>query len=156
MAIYTSCTWWKEWAYQFLPHMHVQEVKQSVLSIVVICCRHENRCISISRYLSDLKHNESVKISKKTGFCMLQFLWYDPQVSQIVCFCWPHLSTVPTAGHVLLLMHTTGLAYVGKGRQQTYICRSMLLLQLSDWCRCSTQGMCSGELWSFLLTSATA
>ena len=35
-----------------LPHTHVQGIKQSVLS-VVICRRHENRQISISRHPSD-------------------------------------------------------------------------------------------------------
>ena len=71
--------------------------------------------------------------SAKIGFSMLRFLWHGPRASQIVRFCWPRLSTMPTILRLLqamcfLLMHTTRLAYVDKGRQQTngYSCSSQI------------------------------
>ena len=37
----------------------------------------------------------------KNGFSMLWLVQHSPWTSQIVCLCWPCLSTTPTAGHVL-------------------------------------------------------
>ena len=62
------------------------------------------------------EQNESVKIGKKwLQHALIPLVW--PTSVTNSAFCWPRLLTVPTAGHVL---SAHGLAYVGKGRQQTH------------------------------------
>ena len=54
-------------------------------------------------------------------------VWQGPQASQTLLFYWPHLSILPTAGHVLSAhAHNPTYYYVGKGRQQahTACCRT--------------------------------
>ena len=77
------------------------------------------------------KCNESVEIGEKlASVCLI--LWHGPQASQIVSFVGHAYRQCLIQAMCFLLMHTTCRAYVGKGRQQTYTCRSMLLLQLWD------------------------
>ena len=46
------------------------------------------------------KHNESIEISEKLLQYVTIYLAWPTSVTNSA-FCWPHLSTVPTAGHVL-------------------------------------------------------
>ena len=102
------------------------------------------------------KHNESVEISEKlASVCFDSFGTAHERHKKCVFVShayWPHLLGLLQA-MCFLLMCTTHLAYVGKGCQQTHTCtcRSMLLLQLSDTCRCNARGMCSGELNHMLM-----
>ena len=102
----TDCpSFWYLYQAHFLPHTHAQGLKQSVLSVV--CCRHKNRHIWISRHLSDLQAQQILQNWQKTGFTVLRIVWHSPRTSQIACFVGhayrPHL---PQA-MCFLLMRTT-------------------------------------------------
>ena len=47
---------------------------------------------------------------------MLRIGWQGLRASRTLRFCWPRLSTLPTAGHVLFAHAHNLLQYVGKGR----------------------------------------
>ena len=113
---------------RYLPRTHAQGVKQSVLSVVIGTKIARSQDLGIQ---ATHKHNESVEFGKKTGFGMFQIVWHGPRTPQIV-FCWPCLSTAPTALQAMcfLFMRTTSLVWVGKGRQQIHDI-VLLLLQLS-------------------------
>ncbi len=75
--------------------------KASVLSVCCLSVRqHTNRQIWTSRHASR-KYHRSIKIVKKIGFIVLRIVWQGPRASQTLYLCWPRLSTLPTAGHVL-------------------------------------------------------
>ena len=72
---------------------------------------------------------------------MLRIGWQGLRASQMLRFCWPRLSTLPTAGHVLSA-HVHNLAqYIGKGR---LLYNTHMLLRLCR-CRrrCNASGVCA-------------
>ena len=102
-----------------LPRTHAQGVKQSFLSVIVVGTK-----IARSRDLgiqATCKHNESLEFGKKLVQYASNRLARPTKVTNSA-FCWPHLLTAPTALQAMcsLLMCTTGLVWVGKGRQQIH------------------------------------
>ena len=127
MMIMGAILWRLAWnvpCIELLPRVHAQGVKQSVLSVVSTkITRSWDLGIRATR-----KHNESVEFGKKrnkkklASVCSKMF--GTAHESHKECVCWPHLSTAPTAlpAMCFLLMRTstTGLVWVGKGRQQIH------------------------------------
>ena len=115
-----------------------QGVKQSVLSVCLSVCPSVNTKIARSRDLgiwATYKHNKFVKIMEKlTTLCFKSFgkaherckRWFLLATPINRTHCWPCAFCLCA--------------------QPSITCRSTasrMLLQLSNWCRCSGRGMCS-------------